>query len=87
MFLSRDKKNIDTFWLKKAPYQELCISYNKVSDKITYTNSAAPDQTALSEAVIRVFTVFHSTKQLQHLSKKKKKIWNKDGPILKGKQC
>ena len=24
MFLSRNKKNIDTFWLKKAPYQELC---------------------------------------------------------------
>ena len=24
MFLSRNKKNIDTFWLKKALYQELC---------------------------------------------------------------
>ena len=23
MFLSRNKKNIDTFWLKKVPYQEL----------------------------------------------------------------
>ena len=23
-FLLRNKKNIDTFWLKKAPYQELC---------------------------------------------------------------
>ena len=23
MFSSRNKKNIDTFWLKKAPYQEL----------------------------------------------------------------
>ena len=25
MFLSRNKKNIDTFWLKKAPYQELWV--------------------------------------------------------------
>ena len=25
MFLSRNKKNIDTFWLKNAPYQELCL--------------------------------------------------------------
>ena len=25
-FLSRNKKNIDTFWLKKAPYQELCVN-------------------------------------------------------------
>ena len=24
MFSSRNKKNIATFWLKKAPYQELC---------------------------------------------------------------
>ena len=24
MFTSRNKKNIDTFWLEKAPYQELC---------------------------------------------------------------
>ena len=23
-FSSRNKKNINTFWLKKAPYQELC---------------------------------------------------------------
>ena len=23
MYSSRNKKNIDTFWLKKAPYQEL----------------------------------------------------------------
>ena len=23
MFSSRNKKNIDTFWLKKVPYQEL----------------------------------------------------------------
>ena len=26
MFLSQNKKNIDIFWLKKAPYQELCFS-------------------------------------------------------------
>ena len=26
MFSSRNKKNMDTFWLKKAPYQELCTS-------------------------------------------------------------
>ena len=25
MFLSKNKKNIDTFWLKKASYQELCV--------------------------------------------------------------
>ena len=24
MFLLRNKKNIDTFWLKNVPYQELC---------------------------------------------------------------
>ena len=24
MFSLRNKKNIDTFWLKKVPYQELC---------------------------------------------------------------
>ena len=35
------------FWLKKVPYQELCISYNKVA----YTNSADPNWTALSGAV------------------------------------
>ena len=28
MFSSRNKKNIDTFWLKKAPYQELCIVFS-----------------------------------------------------------
>ena len=27
MFLSRKMKNIDTFWLKKAPYQELLLFY------------------------------------------------------------
>ena len=27
IFLSRNKKNIDTFWLKKAPYQELWGKY------------------------------------------------------------
>ena len=27
--LSRNKKNIDAFWWKKAPYQELCM----ISDK------------------------------------------------------
>ena len=25
MFSSRNKKNIGTFWLKKVPYQELCL--------------------------------------------------------------
>ena len=25
MFSSRNKKTIDTVWLKKAPYQELCL--------------------------------------------------------------
>ena len=30
MFSSRNKKNIDTFWLKKAPYQELCIQSDLV---------------------------------------------------------
>ena len=25
MFLSRNKKNTDTFWLAKVPYQELCV--------------------------------------------------------------
>ena len=29
MFSSRNKKNIDTFWLKKAPYEELCIFASK----------------------------------------------------------
>ena len=33
MFLSRNKKNIDTFWLKKAPYQELWLSNNNYSIK------------------------------------------------------
>ena len=28
MFLSRNKKNMASFWLKKAPYQELCFSMN-----------------------------------------------------------
>ena len=32
MFSSRNKKNIDTFWLKKAPYQELCIIINHIND-------------------------------------------------------
>ena len=48
MISSRNKKNIDTFWVKKAPYQDLCkcpkISYTKVADKIAYANSADPDQ-------------------------------------------
>ena len=26
MFSWRNKKNINTFWLEKAPYQELCVS-------------------------------------------------------------
>ena len=30
MFLSRSKKNIATFWLKKAPYQELWVSSGDV---------------------------------------------------------
>ena len=34
MFLSRNKKNIDTFWLKKAPYRELWRS--KVPDRKEY---------------------------------------------------
>ena len=25
MFLSRNKKNRDNFWLKKVPYQDLCL--------------------------------------------------------------
>ena len=39
------------------------ISNNKVSDKMTYANSADPDQTAPpKEQLIRVYTVCHSTK-------------------------
>ena len=26
MFLWRNKKTTDTFWLKKVPYQELCLA-------------------------------------------------------------
>ena len=29
MFSLRNKKNIDTFWWKKAPYQELCMNFFK----------------------------------------------------------
>ena len=36
MFLLRNKKNIDTFWLKKkAPYQELCMTERSSSDVYT----------------------------------------------------
>ena len=28
MFLLRNKKIIDTFWLRKGPYQELCNPFN-----------------------------------------------------------
>ena len=31
MFLLRNKKNIDTFWLKKVPYQELWNSVEEAN--------------------------------------------------------
>ena len=34
MFLSKNKKNIATFWLKKAPYQELCLYFAHAQDDL-----------------------------------------------------
>ena len=52
MFSLRNKKNIDTFWLKKAPYQELCICAERrfrsacTSDaKFLYADNEGSDQT------------------------------------------
>ena len=39
MFLSRNKKNIDTFWLKKAPYQELCVTVYLYVFILSFINS------------------------------------------------
>ena len=38
MFSSRNKKNIDTFWWKKVPYQELCM----IDDHIFFFSSNYP---------------------------------------------
>ena len=35
-FFSRNKKNVDTIWLKKVPYQELCVSTFQVKKKAPY---------------------------------------------------
>ena len=40
MFLLRNKKNIDTFWLKKVPYQELCQRLHSSRERTKFqTNS------------------------------------------------
>ena len=40
MFSSRNKKNIDTFWLKKSAMSR---AMTKICDKMAYVNSAKPD--------------------------------------------
>ena len=48
MFSSRNKENIDTFWLKKAPYQELCENF--MSKRIRkYKNQNSDFQLALDD--------------------------------------
>ena len=44
VFLSRNKKNIDRFWLKKAPYQELCVTVITLS-----IGTNRPEQTVLTK--------------------------------------
>ena len=44
MFSSRNKKNIDTFWLKKAPYQELWLGY---CINLKYWDTLTPFHTCL----------------------------------------
>ena len=46
MFLLRNKKNIDTFWLKKASYQELwsTLSFRTGRPEQTYTQNAVSDK-------------------------------------------
>ena len=41
------------------------MSYVKVADKIAYANNADPDQTAPEGALVRVYTVCHSTKHFK----------------------
>ena len=58
-YLIRNKKNINSFGLKKASYPDKFLTYGKcskisntkVSDKMIYANSADPDQTAPEGAV------------------------------------
>ena len=49
------------------------ISNTKVSDKMTYVNSADPDQTA-PKGLIRVYTVCHSTKYFKQQVHKKQNL-------------
>ena len=49
MFLSRYKKNIDTFWLKKVSYQELCIfvkPFILADEECAFVNSVDRDEMA-----------------------------------------
>ena len=49
------------------------ISNSKVSNKMTYANSANPDQTAPEgSSLIRVYTVCHSTKYFKKQLQKSK---------------
>ena len=45
-----------------------------MSDKMTYANSADPDQTAPSSSLIRVYTVSQSTKFSRKLLHKKQNL-------------
>ena len=57
MFSSRNKKNIDTFWLKKAPYQELCDS----SGENAYTDLIVPDKIFFWQKKMPIFFLFHNS--------------------------
>ena len=77
LFSGKNKKDITN--LSSAKYGKCPKNSNtKVSDKMTYTNSVDPDQTAPSGAVIRVYTVCHSTKYLKKLLHKKTKFKPKE---------
>ena len=41
MFLSSNKKNIDIFWWKKAPYQELCWWQEQNPERVQMARSNA----------------------------------------------
>ena len=59
-------------------YSKCCKNSNtKVSDKMAYANSVDPDQTAPEGAVIRVFTVYHSTKYFKKNLQKEQNLGQK----------
>ena len=59
MFSSRNKKNIDTFWLKKAPYQELWLSVPHTLDRFFFLHNFDFWKWIFDNAVTSIADVCH----------------------------